>query len=107
MLESVGHRVVETQDAACGLATMDVETVDAVLIDLLAPGLATLTAIRMDCDVPIVVVTRPHNPVDFIVDRGLTRTIEAPLSLEDLVDAIAQVVASSRAATRARTTSRF
>jgi DNA-binding NtrC family response regulator len=107
MLESVGHRVLEAQDAARGLATMDGETVDAVLIDLLAPGLATLMAIRMDCDVPIVTVTRPHTRIDVRADSGLTRAIEAPLSLEDLIDTIAQVVASSRAAKRAQGASQF
>jgi DNA-binding NtrC family response regulator len=99
MLEAFGHRVIEAFDAPTGLAAMDREEIEVVLVDMNAQGLATTLAIRMDSTVPIVGVARRDVPVTVHDDKGCTRLIQAPIGLEDLVDALAGAVAHRRAAT--------
>jgi len=106
MLESLGHRVIEALDAPGGLAMMDGEAVEVVLVDLLAQGLAVTMAIRMDSNVPIVAVTRRDLQIRRGGDQGCFLTINAPFCLEDLVNTVAQAVAHGRAAV-ARPTSQF
>jgi CheY-like chemotaxis protein len=104
MLEALGHRVIEAYDAPTGLAAMDLNEIEVVLVDMDAQGLATTMAIRMDSIVPIVGVARRNVPLKLQENKGRTRLIQAPLDLEDLVDALAQAVASGRARTEPRST---
>jgi CheY-like chemotaxis protein len=94
LLEGMGHDVAEALDAPGGLAIMDGEEIDVVLVDLEGTGIATARAIRMDSAIPIVGVFRRAMPKP--PDNGCTLLIPSPFSLKDLITALGRAIEQQR-----------
>lgn len=73
-LEAAGYRVLAAPDGAAALATLESEPVDAVLLDIMMPGLSgydVLRRIRETSDVPVLFLTARDEDSDKIRGLGL------------------------------------
>jgi DNA-binding response OmpR family regulator len=73
-LEAAGHRVLAAPDGSTALATLESEPVDAILLDVMMPGLSgfdVLRRIRETSDVPVLFLTAKDEDSDKIRGLGL------------------------------------
>jgi DNA-binding NtrC family response regulator len=93
-LERPGHRVIAATCAAEALALLEAKAVKLAVIDLLAPqecGVAAMIALRLRSDVPLLAIGRHSDATAPGPFR--TQVIGSPFRLEDLADAVAQILA--------------
>ena len=101
MLEAAGLGMAEAEDAEAGLAMIEANDYDLILMDLRMPGMDGLTAIRkiraredIKAAAPIVVVTADNGPDvrSQSLAAGADEVLHKPVQMEALFDAIAQAV---------------
>jgi CheY-like chemotaxis protein len=104
MLSVVGANMDEAPDALTGLAMIDADEYDVVLMDLRMAGMDGLTAIRhlrartdRKRSVPVIVVTA-DTAVDLrttCLAAGADEVILKPVAMNVLFDAISQIITRS------------
>ncbi|MGH2395004.1 MAG: response regulator, partial [Candidatus Limnocylindria bacterium] len=98
VLEALGHSAVVLTDGAAAIERLRDERFDAVFTDLAMPGVSGWQVARAVKDrspeVPVFVVTGFGVELSAEERRtnGVTAIFSKPLNIEDLVQAIAQVV---------------
>ena len=102
MLMVAGASMDEAPDAETGLAMIDANDYDIVLMDLRMPGMDGLTAIRhiraredSKASVPVIVVTA-DTALDICrdcIDQGADEVILKPVAMNKLFDAIGRLIA--------------
>jgi CheY-like chemotaxis protein len=102
MLMVAGASMDEAPDAETGLAMIDANDYDIVLMDLRMPGMDGLTAIRHirarqdgKASVPVIVVTA-DTALDICrdcIDQGADEVILKPVAMNKLFDAIGRLIA--------------
>ncbi|WP_442679154.1 response regulator [Sphingomonas sp. ASY06-1R] len=102
MLMVAGASMDEAPDAETGLAMIDANDYDIVLMDLRMPGMDGLTAIRHirarqdgKANVPVIVVTA-DTALDICrdcIDQGADEVILKPVAMNKLFDAIGRLIA--------------
>lgn len=102
MLDVAGATMVEAESAELGLALIDAESFDIVLVDLRMPGMDGITAIqhiRARADrkarLPIIVVTA-DTAVDLrerCLAAGADEVLFKPVAMDALFDAIGRILA--------------
>ena len=102
MLMVAGASMDEAPDAETGLAMIDANDYDIVLMDLRMPGMDGLTAIRhirartdSKAHVPVIVVTA-DTALDICrdcIDQGADEVILKPVAMNKLFDAIGRLIA--------------
>ncbi|WP_420138645.1 response regulator [Sphingomonas sp.] len=102
MLMVAGASMDEAPDAETGLAMIDANEYDIVLMDLRMPGMDGLTAIRHirarpdgKANVPVIVVTA-DTALDICrdcIDQGADEVILKPVAMNKLFDAIGRLIA--------------
>ena len=101
MLVAEGYAVDHAADGATALALLDADPPDAILLDLMMPGMngrQFLSVLRDDrgSDVPVVVMTAVHGLAQRAVDLGATDVVEKPFDTDELLNKIALAVFRSR-----------
>ena len=106
MLAVAEVEIVEAEDATVGLALVDTQRFDLILMDLRMPGMDGLTAIgkireRTDeiRSIPIIVVTADMS-LDIrerCMTAGADDLLQKPVAMNMLFDAIGAVLAKSQA----------
>jgi two-component system, OmpR family, response regulator QseB len=102
MLSAAEVEMIEAEDARAGLALIDIQGFDLVLMDFRMPGmdgLAAIGAIRARSDakarLPILMVTADDGP-DLrarAIAAGADDLLRKPVQMQPLFDAIAQAIA--------------
>jgi len=102
MLDVAGAQMAEAASAEEGLARIDAQEFDFVLVDLRMPGMDGLEAIgriraRTDAkaELPIIVVTADA-AVDLkqrCIDQGADEVLFKPVAMDQLFDAIGRILA--------------
>lgn len=102
MLDVAGASMTEAEDAERGLALIDAQDFQVVLIDLRMPGMDGITAIRhirargdARGQVPIIVVTA-DTAIDLrarCIDAGADEVIFKPVAMDQLFDAMGRILA--------------
>jgi len=101
MLDTAGVEMAEAEEAETGLAMIDAEVFDVVLMDLRMPGMDGLTAIRhirarsdAKASLPVVVVTadNAHDIRERAKAAGADDLLLKPVEMRSLFDAIGRVV---------------
>lgn len=102
MLMVAGASMDEAPDAETGLAMIDANDYDIVLMDLRMPGMDGLTAIRHirarqdgKANVPVIVVTA-DTALDICrdcINQGADEVILKPVAMNKLFDAIGRLIA--------------
>lgn len=101
MLEAAETVLVEAEDAEAGLAMIDAEAYDVVLMDLRMPGMDGLAAIRRirarpdhKATLPIIVVTADHAPDvrGQALAAGADDLLLKPVQMQALFDAIGRAL---------------
>jgi CheY-like chemotaxis protein len=104
MLSVVGANMDEAPDALTGLAMIDADEYDVVLMDLRMAGMDGLTAIRhlrartdVKRSVPVIVVTADTavNLRTTCLAAGADEVILKPVAMNVLFDAISQIITRS------------
>jgi CheY-like chemotaxis protein len=102
MLDVAGAMMSEADSAEVGLAMLDMEEFDLLLVDLRMPGMDGLTAIghiraRDDAkaNLPIIVVTADTAPNlrEKCIEAGADEVIFKPVAMEALFDAMGRLLA--------------
>jgi CheY-like chemotaxis protein len=102
MLDVAGAMMSEADSAEVGLAMLDMEDFDLLLVDLRMPGMDGLTAIghiraRDDAkaNLPIIVVTADTAPNlrEKCIEAGADEVIFKPVAMEALFDAMGRLLA--------------
>ncbi|MBA4091026.1 MAG: response regulator [Sphingobium sp.] len=110
MLNVVGARMTEAESAELGLARLDEQDYDIILMDLRMPGMDGLTAIqhiraRSDSRgaTPVVVVTADTSIDlrDRCLSVGADDVMQKPVAMAPLLKAMTKVVGASRKKTAA------
>jgi len=108
MLAVADVEMVEAEDALIGLAMIDTQRFDLILMDLRMPGMDGLTAIREIRartdevrSVPVLVVTADatHDIHERCIAAGADDLLRKPVAMNLLFDAIGRVLARSDSAT--------
>lgn len=104
MLSVAGVDMIEAHDAPTGLAMIQSQLVDLVLMDLRMPGMDGLTAIRhirdrddVKRELPIIVITADQSPnlhTDCMAG-GADAVLLKPVSMQELFDTIGRVIAGN------------
>jgi CheY-like chemotaxis protein len=102
MLDVAGATMVEAESAEIGLALIDADVFDVVLVDLRMPGMDGVTAIEhirgrgdAKADVPLIVVTA-DTAIDLrerCLAAGADEVLFKPVAMDALFDAIGRVLA--------------
>jgi CheY-like chemotaxis protein len=102
MLDVAGATMAEAGLAEEGLARIDAETFDVVLVDLRMPGMDGMEAIRRirargdaKADLPIIVVTA-DTAIDLrerCIEAGADDVLFKPVAMDALFDSIGRVLA--------------
>ena len=102
MLDVAGATMTEAESGEEGLALLDADGFDIVLVDLRMPGMDGITAIRhiraredAKADVPIIVVTADTAPDlrDRCLEAGADDVLFKPVAMEALFDSMGRVLA--------------
>ncbi len=103
MLDVAGASMVEAESAEEGLALLEAQTFDMLLVDLRMPGMDGITAIRIirarddaKAKVPIIVVTA-DTAIDLreqCLAAGADEVIFKPVAMDNLFDAMGRVLAA-------------
>ena len=102
VLRDEGYTVEVADDGADALIKLDAHRPDAVLLDLMMPGMngrQFLTALREergDVTLPVVVMTAVHGVGERALSLGATDIVEKPFDVDDLLGKIALAVYRSR-----------
>lgn len=103
MLDVAGAQMAEADRAEAGLARIDAEDFDVILVDLRMPGIdgfETIERIRSRCDakraLPIIVVTADTAPdlTDRCKRLGADEVLFKPVAMDSLFDAIGRILAT-------------
>lgn len=104
MLDVVGAEVTEAEDGPSGLAELEIQPFDIVLMDLRMPGMDGLTAIRhirargdVKAGVPVIVVTA-DTAADLrqrCLDSGADDVIQKPVAMDALLNAMGRMMAKA------------
>ena len=102
MLDVAGVGMVEAENAEAGLAAIEAETIDMLLIDLRMPGMDGITAIghiraRTDdkANVPIIVITA-DTALDLrerCLAAGANEVLFKPVAMDALFEAMGRILA--------------
>lgn len=104
MLNVAGATMMEAESAEAGLALLDQQTFDVLLVDLRMPGMDGLSAIRhirsrkdAKAAVPIIVVTADTavNLREQCLQAGANDVIFKPVAMDALFAAIGRLLAES------------
>lgn len=101
-LELEGYDVVTASDGTQALETVVKTRPDAVVCDLMMPGIGGLTVLRYlradpaTAKIPFVVLSAKTMPDDIrkALDMGADRYITKPFDPQDLLDAVADLLAA-------------
>lgn len=102
MLAVAGAQGVDAADAEAGLALIDAEDFEAVLMDLRMPGMDGLTAVRRvrgrgdaKAGMPIIAVTADTGPhvKDQCLEAGADDALHKPITMTALFQALGQAMA--------------
>lgn len=102
VLRDEGYAVEVADDGRDALLKYDAHRPDAVLLDLMMPGMngrQFLTALRedrRDATLPVVVMTAVHGVGERALSLGATDIVEKPFDVDDLLGKIALAVYRSR-----------
>lgn len=102
VLRDEGYQVDLADDGADALRKLDANLPDAVLLDLMMPGMngrQFLTAVRTErglTELPIVVMTAVHGVGQRALSLGATDIVEKPFDVDELLGKIALAVYRSR-----------
>ena len=103
MLEVAGAAMAEAESAEEGLAILDREDFDILLVDLRMPGMDGISAIReirkrgdAKASVPVIVVTADTAPDlrERCLEAGADDVIFKPVAMDILFDSMGRVLAS-------------
>ncbi|MBB5699288.1 response regulator [Sphingomonas yantingensis] len=103
MLDVAGAQMAEADRAEAGLARIDAEEFDVILVDLRMPGIdgfETIERIRSRCDskrdLPIIVVTADTAPdlTERCKRLGADEVLFKPVAMDSLFDAIGRILAT-------------
>jgi CheY-like chemotaxis protein len=100
-LEIDGYKVVTANDGGEALEMVPRERPDAIVCDLMMPGVGGLTVLRyLRADpatrhIPFVILSAKSMPADIkeALEMGADRYITKPFDPQDLLDAIAELLA--------------
>lgn len=101
MLSVAGIDMHEAVDAEAGLAMIEAESFDIILMDLRMPGMDGLTAVRhirerddAKASVPIIVITADSatNLRRDCLAQGADDMLVKPIAMQELFDAIGQMM---------------
>ena len=102
MLNVAGAQMAEAADAESGLAAIDAEDFDMVLMDLRMPGMDGITAIKhirarsdAKAKLPVIVVTADTAPDlrERCLHAGADEVLFKPVAMDALFDAIGRLLA--------------
>ena len=102
ILESAGHRIVEADDGADGLAKFAADPPDLVITDMVMPGkegIETILELReINNDLPIIAISGSFtgSPVylQAAARLGATVTLQKPFDVDHLLAAVDQCLGS-------------
>jgi twitching motility two-component system response regulator PilH len=102
LLEKMGHTVITAENGENGVKVAQAELPDAILMDVVMPGLNGFQATRQltkDADtghIPIIIVTSKSQETDRIWGRrqGATAYLHKPVSEEQLLATLQEVLPS-------------
>jgi two-component system response regulator ResD len=106
VLRDEGYTVEVADDGRDALIKLDAHRPDAVLLDLMMPGmngrqfLTELRQQRGDHELPVVVMTAVHGVGERALSLGATDIVEKPFDVDDLLGKIALAVYRSRESER-------
>lgn len=100
MLEKHGHQVLKAENGADGVALARQEKPDAVLMDIVMPGLNGFQATRQlsklpeTSHIPVIIVTTKDQQTDRVwgMRQGAKDYLAKPIEADVLMAAIAQVM---------------
>jgi CheY-like chemotaxis protein len=102
MLGVAGAEMVEAESAEIGLALLDQQDFDILLVDLRMPGMDGMTAIRhirartdAKANVPVIVVTADAGADlrDQCIGAGADDVLFKPVAMDALFDAMGRILA--------------
>ena len=104
MLEKHGHVVLKAENGADGVALARQEKPDAVLMDIVMPGLNGFQATRQLCKdpetnhIPVIMVTTKDQETDMVwaTRQGAKAYITKPVDEQKLILTLKNVLADSR-----------
>jgi CheY-like chemotaxis protein len=101
VLSSEGYDVAFAHDGADAIARVNAEPPDAILLDLMMPGMngrQFLSALRDDLglSLPVVVMTAVHGLGQRAINLGATDVVEKPFDVEELLNKVALAVFRAR-----------
>ena len=102
VLREEGYTVEVADDGTDALVKLDAHRPDAVLLDLMMPGMngrQFLTALRQergDDQLPVVVMTAVHGVAERALSLGATDVVEKPFDVDDLLGKMALAVYRGR-----------
>jgi CheY-like chemotaxis protein len=99
-LELEGYEVITATDGEEALDAVERQRPDAVVCDLMMPGIGGFTVLRLlradpsTVKIPFVVLTAKTMPADVqkALDMGADRYITKPFDPQDLLDAVANLL---------------
>jgi CheY-like chemotaxis protein len=102
MLDVAGANMIEAESAEAGLAALDTQTFDMLLVDLRMPGMDGITAIRHirargddKATVPIIVITADtaQDLRERCIAAGADEVLFKPVAMDALFEAMGRILA--------------